>query len=112
MAKRHDAGFSPRNYRAAPSDVVAAELGPVPSEIQSKSAEVKSYGAPVVKATDEAVGLADTYEERGIRSPSTAIMGGHSAGATAHEIDVPTSRNFQHYEETKDRSMDERTVFY
>lgn len=84
------------NFEAVTSDVVAAEVEPAPTDVQSKYAELKSYGALVVEVTDEVVELADAYEGRGILSPNYRDDGLHIAAATAHEVDVLTSWNFQH----------------
>lgn len=84
------------NFDPATSEVVTAEVGPAPSDVQSKYAELKNYGALVVEVTEEVVNLADAYEEREILSPNYRDDGLHIAAATAYEVDVLTSWNFKH----------------
>jgi hypothetical protein len=84
------------NFEAVTSDVVAAEIEPAPADVQSKYAELRSYGALVVEVTDEVVELADAYEGHGILSSNYRDDGLHIAAATVYEVDVLTSWNFQH----------------
>ncbi|PSQ88893.1 MAG: hypothetical protein BRD43_04030 [Bacteroidetes bacterium QS_4_64_154] len=88
--------FRRGNFEAATSDVVAAEVEPAPDEVQSKYAELESYGATVVEVTEDVVELADAYERRGILSSNHRDDGLHIAAATVHAVDVLTSWNFQH----------------
>ena len=88
--------FRRGNFEAVTSDVVAAEAEPAPDEVQSRYAELESYGATVVEVTEDVVELADAYERRGILSSNYRDDGLHIAAATVHAVDVLTSWNFQH----------------
>ena len=83
--------FRRGNFEAVTSDVVAAEVEPAPDEVQSKYAELESYGATVVEVTEDVVELADAYERRGILSSNYRDDGLHIAAATVHAVDVLTS---------------------
>lgn len=78
------------------SGVTAAELQHAPERVQAVYAELLTIGAEVVDVSEDALELADAYQERGILTPKFYDDGLHIAVATVAEVDVLVSWNFRH----------------
>lgn len=78
------------------SEVTAAEVQEAPETVQAIYAELLTIGAEVAQATEDALELADVYQDRRILTPKFYDDGLHIALATVAEVDVLTSWNFRH----------------
>lgn len=78
------------------SEVIAAEIGDAPENVQSIYAELTTFNAEILAVEENALELADEYQERGILSPNFYDDGLHIALATVAQADLLVSWNFKH----------------
>jgi len=78
------------------SQVTATELQDAPEKVQAVYAELLLLGAEIVEATENALELADAYQEHGILTTKFYDDGLHIAVATVGAADVLVSWNFRH----------------
>lgn len=83
-------------FRPLVSEVVAAEIEEAPVSVQSIYAELVSIDAEVLTVGENALGLAEEYQNRGILTPNFYDDGLHIALATVAEADLLVSWNFKH----------------
>jgi predicted nucleic acid-binding protein len=84
------------NFKPVISDVISSEIEPAPREVREKYDELRGYDAEFVEVTDEALSLADVYQNRQIVSPNYYDDSLHVAVATVYEADMVVSWNFKH----------------
>ena len=78
------------------SQVTATELQDAPAGVQAVYAELLTLRPEIVEATENALELADAYQQHGILTPKFYDDGLHIAVATVGEADVLVSWNFKH----------------
>lgn len=78
------------------SEVIAAEIADAPLPVQARYADLLQWGAEVIVVTEEALRLADLYQQRGIVTPKFYDDGMHIALAAINAVDVLVSWNFRH----------------
>lgn len=78
------------------SEVIAAEIEQAPENVQLIYAELVSLNAEILTIEDNALELADEYQERNILPPNFYDDGLHIALATVAEADLLVSWNFKH----------------
>ncbi|MBM3123898.1 MAG: type II toxin-antitoxin system VapC family toxin [Chloroflexi bacterium] len=83
-------------FQALLSEVIAAEVGDAPENVQRIYAELMSLNAEVLTVDESALGLAEEYQKRGILTPNFYDDGLHIALATIAEADLMVSWNFKH----------------
>ncbi|KAA0259295.1 MAG: hypothetical protein EDM79_19535 [Chloroflexi bacterium] len=83
-------------FRPLVLEVVAAEIEEAPVSVQSIYAELVSIDAEVLTVGENALGLAEEYQNRGILTPNFYDDGLHIALATVAEADLLVSWNFKH----------------
>lgn len=88
--------FRMGNFRPVISDVIASEIEPAPKRVRERYDELRDYGAEFAEVTDEALNLADVYQDRKIVPPNYYGDGLHIAVATVCEADMVVSWNFKH----------------
>lgn len=88
--------FRNGRFRPVLSQVTATELQDAPERVQVLYAELLTTGAEIIEATEDALELADAYQEHRILTPQFYADGLHIAVATVGEADVLVSWNFKH----------------
>jgi hypothetical protein len=88
--------FRDGRFKPVLSQVTATELRDAPENVQVLYAELLAIGAEVIEATENALELADAYQEHRILTPRFYDDGLHIALATVAETDVLVSWNFKH----------------
>jgi hypothetical protein len=88
--------FRDGRFKPVLSQVTATELQDAPEQVQVLYAELLATGAEIVEVTEEALDLADAYQEHRILAPKYYEDGLHIAVATVGEADVLVSWNFRH----------------
>jgi hypothetical protein len=83
-------------FKPVISQVTAAEVQDAPEQVQILYAELLALDPEIVEATENALELADAYQERKILTPKFYDDGLHIALATIAEADVLVSWNFKH----------------
>jgi hypothetical protein len=83
-------------FKALLSQVTAAEVQDAPERVQELYAELLSLDPEIIEVTEEALLLADAYQQRNILTPKFENDGLHIALATISEADVLVSWNFKH----------------
>ena len=78
------------------SQVTATELQDAPVKVQAVYAELLSIGAEIIEAMENALELADAYQEHRILPPKFYDDGLHIAVATVGEADVLVGWNYKH----------------
>ena len=78
------------------SEVVAAEIADAPAQVQDLYVEIVALDTEMVVLSEEALGLADAYQQRSIVSSKFYDDGLHIALATIAEVDILVSWNFKH----------------
>jgi hypothetical protein len=78
------------------SEVIAAEIGDAPENVQSVYAELVTFNAEILAVEENSLELADEYQKRGILSPNFYDDGLHIALATVAQADLLVSWNFKH----------------
>jgi hypothetical protein len=84
------------SFKPLLSQVTATELQDAPERVQAVYAELLTLGAETIEVTEEALELADAYQEHRILTPRFYDDGLHIALATVGEADVLVSWNFRH----------------
>jgi hypothetical protein len=84
------------SFKPRLSQVTATELQDAPERVQAVYAELLTLGAETIEVTEEALELADAYQEHRILTPRFYDDGLHIALATVGEADVLVSWNFRH----------------
>ena len=88
--------FRDGRFRPVLSQVTATELRDASENVQVLYAELLTIGAELIEATENALELADAYQEHRILTPGFYDDGLHIAVATVGEADVLVSWNFRH----------------
>ena len=88
--------FRDGRFQPVLSQVTATELRDAPENVQVLYAELLTIGAEFIAATENALELADAYQEHRILTPNFYDDGLHIAVATVGETDVLVSWNFKH----------------
>jgi hypothetical protein len=78
------------------SEVTAAEIEKAPEKVQAVYAELMSLKAEIMTVNENALELADEYQQRNILTPKFYDDGLHIALATVAEADLLVSWNFKH----------------
>jgi hypothetical protein len=78
------------------SELVIAEVADAPMEIRELLTGLMDLGPEIVAVSQEALTLADAYQEHGILTPKFYADGMHIAVATIAEVDLLVSWNFRH----------------
>ena len=78
------------------SEVIAAEIGEAPENVQSVYAELMTFNAETLTVEENSLELADEYQKRSILSPNFYDDGLHIALATVAQADLLVSWNFKH----------------
>ncbi len=78
------------------SEVTAAEVQNAPEPVQVLYAELVTIGAEILEIGENALELADEYQQRNILTPKFYADGLHIALATVAEADLLVSWNFRH----------------
>ena len=84
------------NFKAVVSIVVDAEIQDAPGKVRDTYSELIALDHEFLDVTEEAIGLADTYLERGILTAKFADDALHIALASVANVDVLVSWNFKH----------------
>ena len=94
------------NYVPFTSEYAVAELLKAYEEKRMKMlALVEKYDIQIIKNSEEAVELANTYVEQGIIPEKYTTDGLHIAVASIHNLDVIFSYNFKHIVKEKTRIL-------
>ena len=83
-------------FKPVLSQVTVTELRDAPESVQLLYAELLMLEAEVIEVTENALELADAYQEHGILTPKFYDDGLHIAVATVGDADVVVSWNFKH----------------
>jgi len=88
--------FRKGTFQPLLSEVISAEIEDAPENVQSVYAELMTFNAEILTIEENALELADEYQERGILTPNFYADGLHIALATVAEADLLVSWNFKH----------------
>jgi O-phosphoseryl-tRNA(Cys) synthetase len=88
--------FRKGTFQPLLSEVIGAEIEDAPENVQSVYAELMTFNAEILTIEENALELADEYQERGIFTPNFYADGLHIALATVAEADLLVSWNFKH----------------
>ncbi|HEX4953332.1 MAG TPA: hypothetical protein VF017_08055 [Thermoanaerobaculia bacterium] len=90
------ADFQAGIFRPVLSEVVAAEVQGAPGPVRTEYDRLLTFEHEMVAAGQEALELADGYQQRKVLSPRYYDDGLHIALATVAEVDLLVSWNFRH----------------
>jgi len=88
--------FQNNVFKPVLSELIAAEIENAPMNVQEKYYEILKIDTDMLLITDEAINLAEIYQERKILTPKYFNDGLHIAIATISNIDIIASWNFKH----------------
>lgn len=88
--------FRYNRFKPVLSEVIATEVYAAPDRVQVLYAELLALGAQIIEVSEEALELAEAYQECSILTPRFYADGLHIALATIAEVDVLVSWNFKH----------------
>ncbi len=88
--------FQSEKLKPVLSEIVTAEIENAPPRVQQILANLMSLKPEMLMVTNEALDLADLYQERGILTAKYYEDGLHIALATIAEVNLFVSWNFKH----------------
>ncbi len=88
--------FQSEKLKPVLSEIVTAEIENAPPRVQQILVDLMSLKPEMLTITNEAIDLADLYQERGILTAKYYEDGLHIALATIAEVNLFVSWNFKH----------------